>query len=154
MGYLLRSSTAFDILEEYHDEEYSDQGSIYGDAAEEHFVNQLLTNAQLAIEGLAASSQSTLKHVLLPQSFDNQEVEAACTKYPLLNLREPVIPGRVCRLPPLSLKEAEPIESPAKEDPKEEILEEESQEKETLAAGPTGVKRRFKAWMENMWSWK
>ena len=43
MGYRLRSSTAFDILEEYQDEEYSDQRSIYGDAEEEHFVNQLLT---------------------------------------------------------------------------------------------------------------
>ena len=151
MGYLLRSSTAFDILEEYHDEEYSDQGSIYGDAAEDHFVNQLLTNAQLAIEALSASSQSTLKHVLLPQSLDKQEVEAAWTKYPLLNLCEPIIPGRVGRLPHLSLKEAEPIQAPEKVDPKEEILEEESQEKEAFAAG---VQRRFKAWMENMWSWK
>ena len=151
MGYRLRSSTAFDILEEYQDEEYSDQRSIYGDAAEEHFVNQFLTNAQLVVEGHAATSQSTLKHVVLPHPPDNQEVEAAWTKYPLLNLCEPIIPGRVGRLPHLSLKEAEPIQAPEKVDPKEEILEEESQEKEAFAAG---VQRRFKAWMENMWSWK
>jgi hypothetical protein len=77
MGYLLRSSTAFEILEEYHDEEFSDQGSIYGDAAEDHFVNQLLKHLQHLLN---------LKHVLLPQSLDQQEVEAAWTKYPLLNL--------------------------------------------------------------------
>ena len=153
MGYRLRSSTAFDILEEYQDEEYSDQRSIYGDAAEEHFVNQFLTNAQLVVEGHAATSQSTLKHVVLPHPPDNQEVEAAWTKYPLINLREPIIPGRVCRLPPLPLQEAEPIQAPEEEDCKKNMLEEESKEEEPPTAGPTGFKRKFKAWMENMFSW-
>jgi hypothetical protein len=128
---------SLDILEEY-----SDKGSIYGDAAEEHFV-KLLTNAQLVVEGHAATSQSTLKHVILPHSPDIQEVEAAWTKYPLHNLREPIIPGRVCRLPPLPLQEAEPIQAPKEENCKKNTLEESKEEEPPTA----GFKRRFKAWM-------
>ena len=62
-GYRLHSSTTFDILEEYQD----DQGSILGDQAEELFVNDLMTKAQLGLEGLAPVSQSILNDVLLPE---------------------------------------------------------------------------------------
>jgi len=69
----LHSSTTFDILEEYQD----DQGSILGDQAEELFVNELMTKAQLGLEGLAPVSQSILKDLL----FLNHQV----SKNSLLN---------------------------------------------------------------------
>ena len=92
----MHSSTTFDILEEYQD----DQGSILGDQAEELFVNELMTKAQLGLEGLVPVSQSILKdHLLL-----NHQV----SKNSLFNQQEPIMPDIIVRLPLLLKKESEP----------------------------------------------
>ena len=71
-----------------------------GDQAEELFVNELMTKAQLGLEGLAPVSQSILKDLL----FLNHQV----SKNSLLNQQEPIMPDIIVRLPLLLKKESEP----------------------------------------------
>ena len=79
-GYRLRSSTAFDILDEYMDDKYSDQVPVFEEDTHEQWIDRLLNEAQLEDE-----YSGTFLHC------------------PLLREHDPIIEGQVYQLPPLQV---------------------------------------------------
>ena len=82
--YILRSSTVYDTLDDYLDDNYSDQDSIFGEVAEEHSNRQFI-----GTEDDPPSQPSPYQiHPSSPWSC-----------YPQLQPYERIIPGQVYRLP-------------------------------------------------------
>ena len=75
-GYRLRSSTAFDILDEYIDEEYSDQVPVFEEDTDDDYIESLMNNAQLA-----------------------EEYSGTFHRCPLLREHDPIVQGQVYQLP-------------------------------------------------------
>ena len=107
--------------DEYIDEDFSDQGSIFGETANEYFINNLLeaslpppTNGEL-IEEATVPDEEDINDAIqmhhLSQVHD-LEVDNNWNCYPLLGYQDQIIPGRKYRIPRLIIKEVRSVSEP------------------------------------------
>ena len=94
----LRSSTVYATLEEYLDDNYSDQDSIFGDVAERHFYNRLDENAHLSLvnQDILTPTQPELSPSSPPYQL---HPSSPWSRFPQLQPYEQIISGQVYRLP-------------------------------------------------------
>ena len=94
-----RSTTSNPVLEEFIDDDYEDQGSIFGDIEEDHFYSELFSRVHNSEDDVREQSQSTLQ--VRAQLSMPEPTLWSC--YPRLQPEETIIPGQVYRLPDMQV---------------------------------------------------
>ena len=105
--------------DEYIDKKKSDQGSIFGETANEYFINSSIeaslippTSEELIEEATVPDEEDindALRHL---SQVHYLEVDNNWNCYPLLGYQDQIIPGRKYRIPRLIFKEARSVSEP------------------------------------------